>query len=678
MASEWFYTRDGQSKAGPVSSAWPMSHDYNEAIQSPDTSFSDAELRQGQATTNALGIPMPYSGNFADVYEFSCPANKWAIKCFTRDIAGLKERYREVSAYLKQTNLPFMVDFTYLEQGIRVRGQWFPILKMRWVEGFTLNEFVRNNLETPQLLDVLSQLWVKLAATLREAQMAHCDLQHGNVLLVPGSKAASLEVKLVDYDGMCVPALTLLKSIEVGHPNFQHPARAKKGIYSVEVDRFPNLVICTALRALMVGGRALWDKYDNGDNLLFRQADFEAPTRSVLIAELLRLNDPVVRRLTENLVDACKRPLDHTPLLEGLILTPHRRGSPAQPNPAPKAQPAPSVFARTTPIAKRPKQKSKAPLLVLGVAAALGLVTGLIGGLFLMSGDKQDEETPKVAEKPRLARVSEQKGSPLKAKPTDQFTFERQKEEAKERLLQAELARKKREEEIREKERNAQAAKEREILAKQKREQEAREVKEREERLEQEKAERLRARKQKEEDELRAKKQKEEDDRLAQEAKERARKKREEEDRLERAARQREEEARLKIEALEEVRAGVDLKKVRELIEQEKLEQAEEACEKLVKAYPRTKAATQALNLCAKIPDAIKARDNEKAATASLKLIKRLIEPSETSGGKREGFLYKAKTRLERFVKRYPATKSAAEARKLLKEVEEMLKKYSN
>lgn len=32
---------------------WPLSQDYNEAIQSPQSSFGDAELEQGEAKTNA-------------------------------------------------------------------------------------------------------------------------------------------------------------------------------------------------------------------------------------------------------------------------------------------------------------------------------------------------------------------------------------------------------------------------------------------------------------------------------------------------------------------------------------------------------------------------------------------------------------------------------------------------
>ena len=46
---------------------WPMSQDYNEAIQAPARNFSDPDLRRGEAVVNALGLPAPCSGNFADV-----------------------------------------------------------------------------------------------------------------------------------------------------------------------------------------------------------------------------------------------------------------------------------------------------------------------------------------------------------------------------------------------------------------------------------------------------------------------------------------------------------------------------------------------------------------------------------------------------------------------------------
>jgi len=297
-----------------------MSQDYNEAIQDPRHSFGDAELKTGAAVANPLGIPLPRSGNFADVYEVRCPSgSRWAVKCFTRQVSGLGERYSEIGKYLRLANLPFMVDFQYLEQGIRVRGQWYPILKMHWVEGFVLNEFVRDNLDKKPILNALGQIWLRMARRLRESYIAHCDLQHGNVMFVPGSTANSLAVKLIDYDGMCVPSLAGTKSGEVGHPAYQHPERLRSGAYNQEVDRFSLLSIATALRCLTIGGRALWEKYDNGDNLLFRQADLQAPTKSALFQELLAIRDPLAQTLVKELHGACRGPLDAVPLLTDLI-----------------------------------------------------------------------------------------------------------------------------------------------------------------------------------------------------------------------------------------------------------------------------------------------------------------------------------------------------------------------
>jgi hypothetical protein len=179
-------------------------------------------------------------------------------------MAGLQERYHEISKYLPQARLPFSVDFTYLPRGIRIGQACYPVLKMQWVEGFLLNEFVRNNLEKRELLDDLGQLWLRMAKRLRAAGIAHGDLQHGNVILIPGKKARSLALKLIDYDGMYVPALANRKPGEVGHPAYQHPQRLDQAIYGPEVDRFAFLSIACALRALaasdcLVPPRHAWD-----------------------------------------------------------------------------------------------------------------------------------------------------------------------------------------------------------------------------------------------------------------------------------------------------------------------------------------------------------------------------------------------------------------------------------
>ncbi len=299
---------------------WPLSQDYNEAIQDPRTAFADPELRQGQAAAGPMGLPLPRSGNFADVYEMTCPGGaKWAVKCFTRQVADLHERYAEISRHLQEVRLPFAVEFKYLDQGIRVRGRWYPVLKMRWVEGLLLNEFVRDNADKPAILEQLSLIWLRMARRLREARLAHGDLQHGNVLLVPGSTANSLALKLIDYDGMYVPALAWKSAGEVGHPNFQHPTRAAEKAYNLKIDRFPLLLVATALRALTVGGRELWERYDNGDNLLFKESDLLAPAASPLFDELRRLPDMQTQALVGRLQVACESRLEDTPFLGDLL-----------------------------------------------------------------------------------------------------------------------------------------------------------------------------------------------------------------------------------------------------------------------------------------------------------------------------------------------------------------------
>ncbi len=300
--------------------AWPQATDYNGAVQNPGLCFDDPDLRTGQLATDLFGLPRPHSGNFADVYQVTGRDGRaWAVKCFTRPVSGLQERYQAISAHLFQTRRPFMVDFRFLPQGIRIHGYWYPILKMSWVEGQRLNEFVAEQLDRPVVFERLAPMFLRLGQELREAGMAHGDLQHGNVLLVPTSKTGSLALRLIDYDGLYVPSLALQPSGEIGHPHYQHPQRLREGFYHPDMDRFSLLLISTALRALTVAGKALWERYDNGENLLFREADFRIPSSSPLLRELWALPDARARSLVGHLLLSSRGPVAAVPALESLV-----------------------------------------------------------------------------------------------------------------------------------------------------------------------------------------------------------------------------------------------------------------------------------------------------------------------------------------------------------------------
>lgn len=307
---------------------WPHATDYSSAIQNPSLCFGDAELAQGVAVSTdlLLGLPLSYAGNFATVYKVvSASGQAWAVKCFTRPVHDLRERYQQISRHLERQRRRFAVDFHYLPEGIRLRDTWYPVLKMHWIEGVSLNSFLAQHASHPVVLAQLAQVWFRLATELREARMAHGDLQHGNVLLVPGRSSSALVLRLIDYDGMWVPELANNPSEEVGHPNYQHPMRLDQGGADAEIDRFSHLVIYTALRAVQVGGRGLWDAHDNGENLLFREADFRQPRHSKLFASLLAFPEESVRILAGHLVEACLQPISKVPLLAELVEQGHIR-----------------------------------------------------------------------------------------------------------------------------------------------------------------------------------------------------------------------------------------------------------------------------------------------------------------------------------------------------------------
>ena len=343
---------------GEITMDWPSSADYSEAVQNLKHSMGDKELRIGEAATDALGLPMLWAGGFANVYKIhnSKTGNTWALKCFTRKISGQADRYRQISEHLQKARLPFMVDFTYLNDGIRIRGEWFPALKMRWVEGgIRLNEFVEEYLNRPRTLRDLLEMWPKMASRLRGAKIAHADLQHGNVLLVPRSDRR-LALRLIDYDGMHVPSLAGTPSAELGHPAFQHPERGRRGTYSAEVDRFSNLAIYSAIHSLTVGGRKLWERFNNDDNLLFRQEDFRDPGNSDVFHAIWGLPDPDTRALIGRLALACKSPLDRTPLLDDVT------NSHVPPLTEPEMDAVESILGANTKVVSAAASETTAPL----------------------------------------------------------------------------------------------------------------------------------------------------------------------------------------------------------------------------------------------------------------------------------------------------------------------------
>ena len=290
---------------------WPDNTEFTGAIQSPGLCFADPELRAGKVAYLRPGMPQAWSGSFAIVYRVSTRGGDFAVRCFTGEVKDQQQRYARLSEYLQRANLPGFVEFEYQPQGICVKSSSYPIIKMEWVNGQTLDKFVQANRHNPNTLKRVADKWRETAAELQDLPIAHNDLQHGNIIVQTDGS-----IRLVDYDGIFLPQFQGHVSPEEGHRNFQHPERQGRD-YGAHIDNFPALVIHLSLLAVAADPN-LWQHY-NDDNLIFTKSDFDQPAQSNLFKTLKSNGDAAVRSLAALLEACCARPVADVPTLKNAL-----------------------------------------------------------------------------------------------------------------------------------------------------------------------------------------------------------------------------------------------------------------------------------------------------------------------------------------------------------------------
>jgi serine/threonine protein kinase len=288
--------------------------DYNEVLQNPKVAFKSPELQSANIEQTPLGLPRLVSGGFAltacATTQTTGHRNKWAIRCFHKEAPDLQERYQHISDFLQKQTDNFFVKFQYEPESICVRGTWYPIVKMAWIEGDSLNEYIENNLNNPQHLRYLAEQFKLISKRLHELNMGHGDLQHGNILI--GSNGEPI---LIDYDGMYVPTMSYKNSNEIGHINFQHPRRTGS-FFNAQVDRFSLIILYVSLQALASDSQ-LWKKYHTGTNLIFSRKDYQDSNNSSLFSDLKNISQ--IDSLVSGLKNLCRCAVEDIPTLEDFL-----------------------------------------------------------------------------------------------------------------------------------------------------------------------------------------------------------------------------------------------------------------------------------------------------------------------------------------------------------------------
>ena len=296
---------------------FPTAGNYQEALQHPQLCFNHPELKDSRPELTKLRQPRAISGAFASVFSLThaTTGQRYAIKCFTRHVPDQEARYQAISEQLAALSpsvlsQPWNMGFEYLADAIQVGSGRYPVLKMEWVQGVTLSAWLDDHHRDRQAVDHLADRFSGLATDLAQHGIAHGDLQHGNLLVADDGT-----LRLVDYDGMYVPALAGRDGTERGHRNYQSPARGSDDFGS-DVDRFSVWVIYLALKAVAIDPD-LWHQLHEpqGEYLLLAEDDFKNPSISARFPTLLSHPDREVRNLADQVRSLAWQPLDALPPL---------------------------------------------------------------------------------------------------------------------------------------------------------------------------------------------------------------------------------------------------------------------------------------------------------------------------------------------------------------------------
>jgi Protein kinase domain len=283
----------------------PQLVDYQHAMVAPSVTLLDPVLRAGKVRPNHFGLPSVSSGGLALTFELTVGDQQYAIRCFHKEGAHRRERYAEISRFISENRLPSLVDVAYIQNGIRVDGHIFPIVRMQWVAGARLDVWIEKHCNAPADLNRVRRNIARAIADLGRNGVAHGDLQHGNILVLPDHS-----VRLIDYDGMYLSSLAQYGSAEYGNRNYQHPDRGSQ--YDSSMDQFSAAVIDVSLAAV-AADQTLWPEFSqcDGERLLFSVNDFADPSSSPLFARLADLQ--VVAGQASRLRAACEASIDAVP-----------------------------------------------------------------------------------------------------------------------------------------------------------------------------------------------------------------------------------------------------------------------------------------------------------------------------------------------------------------------------
>ena len=266
---------------------YPLLSEYVSAITHASENLD--QLKHLEVVQDEHGEPYRSSGAFAVVFKMRDPrtGQLYALKCFTEEQEGRAEAYRKIEEELEVAGTTYFTSMRYYERELFVDSNVsseseFPVLLMDWIEGCTMELYIREHYRDSYAMEMLCYRFCRLAAYLRSQPFAHGDVKPGNIMV---SDTGTLT--LIDYDGMFVPSMQGESSPTLGTEEFRHPLRTPE-LFDATIDDFALASIALSLRAIALDSQLL-DLYGAPDRLLFSASDYRDLAQSQVMQAIWRL-----------------------------------------------------------------------------------------------------------------------------------------------------------------------------------------------------------------------------------------------------------------------------------------------------------------------------------------------------------------------------------------------------
>ena len=238
---------------------YPLLSEYVNAITHASENLD--QLKHLEVVQDEHGEPYRSSGAFAVVFKMRDPhtGQLYALKCFTEEQEGRAEAYRKIEEELEVAGTTYFTSMRYYERELFVDSSVsseseFPVLLMDWVEGCTMELYIREHYHDSYAMEMLCYRFCRLAAYLSSQPFAHGDVKPDNIMV---SDTGTLT--LIDYDGMFVPSMQGESSPTLGTEEFRHPLRTPE-LFDATIDDFALASIALSLRAIALDSQLL-DQY---------------------------------------------------------------------------------------------------------------------------------------------------------------------------------------------------------------------------------------------------------------------------------------------------------------------------------------------------------------------------------------------------------------------------------